>query len=134
MPPMVTRFVASVLFALPLAVLACPSARGEPAPAGGAPNAVTEEVAAQPTPEAPVKVVVGAYINDIQELDFKTNSYAIDLYVWFRWKGAASATSSTTNRRPCPTAASIRSSAIRGSSRPNSSLRNIPSTRKPCWW
>ena len=88
MPPMVTRFVASVLFALPLAVLACPSARGEPAPAGGAPNAVTEEVAAQPTPEAPVKVVVGAYINDIQELDFKTNSYAIDLYVWFRWKGA----------------------------------------------
>ena len=131
---MVTRFVASVLFALPLAVLACPSARGEPAPAGGAPNAVTEEVAAQPTPEAPVKVVVGAYINDIQELDFKTNSYAIDLYVWFRWKGAASATSFTTNLRPCPTAASIRSSASRGSSRPNSSLRNIPSTRKPCWW
>jgi hypothetical protein len=37
---------------------------------------VTEEVAAQPTPEAPVKVVVGAYINDIQELDFKTKSYA----------------------------------------------------------
>jgi hypothetical protein len=31
--------------------------------------------------------VVGAYINDIQELDFKTNSYAIDLYVWFRWRG-----------------------------------------------
>jgi hypothetical protein len=30
--------------------------------------------------------VVGAYINDIQELDFKTNSYAVDLYVWFRWK------------------------------------------------
>ena len=37
-----------------------------------------------------MKVVVGAYINDIQELDFKTNSYAIDLYVWFRWKGADS--------------------------------------------
>lgn len=97
MPPMVTRFVASVLFALPLAVLACPSARGEPAPAGGAPNAVTEEVAAQPTPEAPVKVVVGAYINDIQELDFKTNSYAIDLYVWFRWKGA----DIPSTRKPC---------------------------------
>jgi curli biogenesis system outer membrane secretion channel CsgG len=78
MPPMVTRFVASALLALPLAILACFSARSEPAPA----------VAAQPTPEAPVKVVVGAYVNDIQELDFKTNSYAIDLYVWFRWKGA----------------------------------------------
>ena len=30
--------------------------------------------------------MIGAYINDIQELDFKTNSYAVDLYVWFRWK------------------------------------------------
>jgi len=75
MPPMVTRFVASVLFALPLAVLACPSARGEPAPAGGAPNAVTEEVAAQPTPEAPVKVVVGAYINDFHPIGFSHFSF-----------------------------------------------------------
>ena len=88
MPPMVTRFVVSALLALPLAVLACLSARGEPEPAGAAPSAVTKEVAAEPTPEAPAKVVIGAYINDIQELDFKTNSYAIDLYVWFRWKGA----------------------------------------------
>ena len=70
MPPMVTRFVASALLALPLAVLACFSARSEPAPAGGAPNAVTEEVAAQPTPEAPVKVVVGAYINDFHPIGF----------------------------------------------------------------
>jgi hypothetical protein len=45
---------------------------------------VTGKVAAQPTPEAPAKVVIGAYINDIQEFDFKTNSYAIDLYVWGR--------------------------------------------------
>jgi hypothetical protein len=88
MPPMVTRFVVSALLALPLAVLACLSARGEPEPAGAAPSAVAKEVAAEPTPEAPAKVVIGAYINDIQELDFKTNSYAIDLYVWFRWKGA----------------------------------------------
>ena len=86
MPPMVTRFVASALLALPLSVFACRAAWSEPVPAGGAPSAVTEEVTAQPTPRAPVKVVVGAYINDIQELDFKTNSYAIDLYVWFRWK------------------------------------------------
>jgi len=78
MQPMVTRFVASALLALPLAVLACFSARSEPDPAVAAPH----------TPEQPVKVVVGAYVNDIQELDFKTNSYAIDLYVWFRWNGA----------------------------------------------
>ena len=81
MPPTVTRFVTSALLALPLAVLACLSALSEPAPTGGAPSAVTEEAEAQPTPEAPVKVVIGAYINDIQEPDFKTNSYAIDLYV-----------------------------------------------------
>ena len=31
------------------------------------------------------KSFVGAYINDIQQLDFKTNNYVIDLYVWFRW-------------------------------------------------
>ena len=41
-----------------------------------------------PSPDDPSKVIVGAYINDIQELDFKTNSYAVDLYVWFRWKPA----------------------------------------------
>ena len=31
-------------------------------------------------------MIVGAYINDIQQLDFKANNYIIDLYVWFRWK------------------------------------------------
>jgi hypothetical protein len=30
-------------------------------------------------------VIVGAYINDVQELDFKANNYIVDLYVWFRW-------------------------------------------------
>lgn len=32
------------------------------------------------------EVVVGAYIHNIQELDFRTQSYAVDLYVWFRWR------------------------------------------------
>jgi hypothetical protein len=49
-----------------------PPARSEPAAAGGAPSALTEEAAAQPAPAPPVRVLVGAYINDIQELDFKT--------------------------------------------------------------
>jgi hypothetical protein len=43
---------------------------------------------AETASNAPAKVVVGAYVNDIQELDFKTNNYVIDLYVWFRWQGA----------------------------------------------
>jgi hypothetical protein len=49
-----------------------PPARSEPAAAGRAPSALTEEAAAQPAPAPPVRVLVGAYINDIQELDFKT--------------------------------------------------------------
>ena len=50
------------------------------------PAPVTEAAEAAPSP-APRQVIVGAYINDVQQLDFKTNNYAIDLYVWFRWKG-----------------------------------------------
>jgi hypothetical protein len=42
---------------------------------------------AAPT-DGPVKVIVGAYINDIQQPDFKSNSYAIDLYFWFRWRAS----------------------------------------------
>ncbi|MBM4346421.1 MAG: hypothetical protein FJ100_23845 [Deltaproteobacteria bacterium] len=40
-------------------------------------------------PKAPIvgeKVIVGAYLNDIQSLDLKTHSYAADVYLWFRWK------------------------------------------------
>lgn len=37
---------------------------------------------------APQKVVVGAYLNDLQSLDLKTHSYAADVYVWFRWREA----------------------------------------------
>lgn len=48
------------------------------------------EPAAEATPAgAPAHVTVGVYINDIQNLDFPTNTYAVDLYVWFRWKPAA---------------------------------------------
>lgn len=34
----------------------------------------------------PQKVIVGAYINDIQELDTETGSFTIDFYMWFRWR------------------------------------------------
>jgi len=54
-------------------------------PARDIPKAVRQAIenAAEPGPE---QVIVGAYINDIQQVDFKTNNYVIDLYVWFRWK------------------------------------------------
>lgn len=69
---------------LGLAATAAPLAAA-PAASPETPKAVTEAIAASPAP-GPTKVIVGAYINDIQELDFKTNSYTVDLYVWFRWK------------------------------------------------
>ena len=49
------------------------------------PRAVIEAAQDAPSP-GPEEVIVGAYINDIQQLDFKTNNYVVDLYVWFRWK------------------------------------------------
>ena len=38
-------------------------------------------------PSGPAEVTVGVYINDIQDIDFKTNSYIADLYLWLRWNG-----------------------------------------------
>lgn len=33
----------------------------------------------------PERVIVGAHINDIQELDLQGHNYRLDVYVWFRW-------------------------------------------------
>lgn len=35
------------------------------------------------------EVAIGVYIADIQEIDLKTHSYRLDLYMWFRWKNPA---------------------------------------------
>jgi len=43
---------------------------------------------ASPASAKPSEVVVGAYLNDIQNLDLKTHSYEADVYLWFRWRGA----------------------------------------------
>jgi hypothetical protein len=80
------RLAAAVLVALPVAIFASSQAWSEPAATGDPPKPVTDAVTATPLPDSPAAVVVGAYINDIQQLDFKTNNYAVDLYVWFRWK------------------------------------------------
>ena len=34
----------------------------------------------------PAQVIVGSYINKIQDLSFRENRYALDFYIWFRWK------------------------------------------------
>jgi hypothetical protein len=33
------------------------------------------------------RVVFGAYINNLEDIDLTTNSYSVDLYLWLRWKG-----------------------------------------------
>ncbi len=38
---------------------------------------------------APEQVSVGVYVADIQEVDLKSHSYRLDLYLWFRWKDPA---------------------------------------------
>ncbi len=70
---------------------------GTPPAAGAlpaAPAAPTDAPAAgEPTPEGeekvyetPEKVAIGVHLNDIQSIDLKTHSYAMDFYVWFRWQ------------------------------------------------
>jgi hypothetical protein len=80
MHPSPARFVAATLLLLLAGSLSPAPARAEPVD----PDIMTKiEESASPEPG---KVLVGAYINDIQELDFKANNYVVDLYVWFRWK------------------------------------------------
>jgi hypothetical protein len=84
MQPIARRFAAA-LVSLPLAILVCGTASSEPVAPDSPRVAVTEAIEAAPSPEGPAQVIVGAYINDVQELDFKANNYIVDLYVWFRW-------------------------------------------------
>lgn len=72
--------IAAAMFAVLL-----PASLQAQVPAERVPNPVTEAIQNAPKP-GPEEVIVGAYINDIQQIDFKTNNYLIDLYVWFRWK------------------------------------------------
>lgn len=39
-----------------------------------------------PAAAEPAKVVVGTYINKVQEISFRDSRFAIDFYIWFRWK------------------------------------------------
>lgn len=79
---MISRLSAALIL-LTLLVSTSGGAWAQGAPSSP-PQAVMQAIEAAPTPR-PERVVVGAYINDIQELDFKTNNYVVDLYVWFRW-------------------------------------------------
>jgi hypothetical protein len=77
---MTVAYCAVLLAGLALLIGVTSDARCEPV----VPEAVTKAIEASPK-AGPAQVTVGAYINDIQELDFKANNYVVDLYVWFRW-------------------------------------------------
>jgi hypothetical protein len=40
----------------------------------------------------PAQVVVGSYVNKIQDLNFKENKYTLDFFIWFRWKAEGALT------------------------------------------
>jgi hypothetical protein len=75
--------------AIPLAFFSASETARAQAESASPPKAVQEAIAASPAPTDANQVFVGAYINDIQQIDFKANSYSVDLYVWFRWKNPA---------------------------------------------
>lgn len=66
---------ASFVFALGAVAQDAPQRTPPEAVAAAAANAGIE----------PGKVTIGIYVNDIQDIDFKTNSYVVDLYLWMRW-------------------------------------------------
>jgi hypothetical protein len=34
----------------------------------------------------PSEVIIGTYVNKIQDVSFRENHYTVDFYIWFRWK------------------------------------------------
>ncbi len=76
-------FVTSIAGFIAVAVLFV----GRVAVAGGreAPSSAEAAVAGTALP-SPLEVVTGIYFDDIHEFDFRTHSYAVDFYVWYRWR------------------------------------------------
>jgi hypothetical protein len=79
--------VCLVAAALVAAALAGPAGAQEAPPVEGAEEA-SQGTSGDDTDAGaggPHEVQVGALINDIQQLDLQTKSYAVDLYLWFKW-------------------------------------------------
>ncbi len=74
--------IAACLFAVPTAIAQ------DATPVEGAEEASEEQGSGAPDTAAakPEVVTVGALINDIQQLDLQTHSYAVDIYLWFKWR------------------------------------------------
>jgi hypothetical protein len=85
------RAWAGVLLAVTAVVvaLAVPGAWAQDAPPVEGAEEASQETGGRGGAEAgagePHEVRVGVLINDIQQLDLQTKSYAVDLYIWFKW-------------------------------------------------
>jgi len=78
------------MFALILLLLCAPIAAQAQSMPAVPPVAVTSSDIPPPfTYSKPERVTVGAHINDILEVDMRTHSYRLDMYVWFRWANPA---------------------------------------------
>ena len=62
--------------------------RTKPRRSQGAEEASEEQGSGAPESAAakPEVVRVGALINDVQQLDLQSHSYAVDIYLWFKWR------------------------------------------------
>jgi hypothetical protein len=77
------RIVRALIFLFSLLAYTCSSiAQDATTPAPAAAPAPVEA----PASTGPDEVTVGVYVNDIQQLDLQAHSYAMDFYVWMRWK------------------------------------------------
>ena len=50
-----------------------------------APSTAHAQTQSTPDTHSSKRVVIGAFVNDIQAIDLRTHSYVVDLYLWFRW-------------------------------------------------
>lgn len=51
------------------------------------PSGKSSEPAPATAASGPQHVTVGLYLQNIPEIDVKTNSFSAELYIWFRWRG-----------------------------------------------
>jgi hypothetical protein len=83
-------FLTSFLVAMLL--IGGPTSAEEPSGAEVPATAVTTQGDANTQGDAtteqtePDVVTVGAYLNDVQQIDLHANNYVVDFYLWFRWK------------------------------------------------
>jgi hypothetical protein len=87
-----TAILMVCLFGLPLLMALAGMTAFAQEQTGAAPGPGVAAAAPEAGPEV---VTIGAYLNDVQAIDFKNHNYMVDFYLWFRWKNPEIDPSST---------------------------------------